>query len=109
MNKSQKNILSWKVISERILKMNLMIYGYRTTIVRVYGVNDSSLVNTKDKFLEDLNNKIGKVGKTREIIILGDPNNIVEKDNESQIVGSYGEDTRNDNRNRSITFSNRMI
>ncbi|XP_044757727.1 craniofacial development protein 2-like [Coccinella septempunctata] len=100
----RKYIQSWEAISERIIKMNLTIYGHRTTIIEVYGVNDDSLVSTKDKFFEDLKNEIMKVGKSREIIILGDLNSRVGKNRNSQIVGPYGEDTRNDNGNRLITL-----
>ncbi|XP_030749701.1 uncharacterized protein LOC115877594 [Sitophilus oryzae] len=98
----RKHVHSWEAISERIIKINMTVRENRITIFVVYGINDDSLVNVKDKFFEDLNNEITKVGKTREIIILGDLKCRVGKSTDSQVAGPYGEDTKNDNGEREI-------
>ncbi|XP_030767213.1 craniofacial development protein 2-like [Sitophilus oryzae] len=100
----RKHVHSWEAISERIIKINMTVRENRITIFGVYCIDDDSLVNVKDKFFEDLNNEITKVGKIREIIILGDLNCRVGKSTDSQVVGPYGEDTKNDNGNRLIAL-----
>ncbi|XP_030767310.1 craniofacial development protein 2-like [Sitophilus oryzae] len=100
----RKHVHSWEAISERTIKINMTVRENRITIFGVYGINDDSLVNVKEKFFEDLNNEITKVGKTREIIILGDLNCRLGKSTDSQVVGPYRKDTKNNNGNRLITL-----
>ncbi|XP_030764659.1 uncharacterized protein LOC115888913 [Sitophilus oryzae] len=59
----RKHVQSWEAISERIIKINMTVRENRITIFGVYGINDDSLVNVKDKFFEDLNNEIKKLEK----------------------------------------------
>ena len=83
--------------------MNLDIWGYRMTILGIHGVNDDATVEIKDDFYEQKNDEIGKIGTSREIIVLGYLNGRVGK-NTNNIAGPYGEDNVNDNENRIITF-----
>lgn len=61
--------------------MNLSIQGYRVSLLGIYGVNDDELVHNKDIFFEQLNEEIGKIGTTREIILCGDFNSRIGKKN----------------------------
>ena len=101
--KFRKYIKTWEAINSRIIKMNLDIWGYRMTILGIYGVNDDATVKIKDDFYEQINDEIRKIGTSREIIVLGDLNGRVGK-NTNNIAGPYGEDNVNDNGNRIITF-----
>ncbi|XP_072377771.1 uncharacterized protein [Diabrotica undecimpunctata] len=83
--------------------MNITIKGSRIAILGVYGINEDALVNSKDTFFEQLNDEIIKVGTSREIILLGDFNSRVGWKLNNKVVGTHGENTRNDNGTRLIT------
>lgn len=98
----RKHITSWEAVSERIIKMNLTLRGHRITVMGVYAVNDDTLVHLKDNFFEQLNEEIVKVGKARELVLLGDFNSRVGKRDRDMVVGRYGEEVINDNGERLI-------
>ncbi|XP_043485867.1 craniofacial development protein 2-like [Polistes fuscatus] len=100
----RKHITSWEAINERMIKVNMNIYGYRTTILGVYGVNEDALVANKDEFYEQLNDEIVKVGNTREIILLGDLNGRTGNKKQDDVVGRYGEEMLNDNGTKIINM-----
>lgn len=90
--KFRKFITSWEAVSERIIKMNITLYGNRLTIFGVYAVNDDALVSKKDEFFEHLHREISSIGRSREIIILGDLNGRTGAKTGDKAVGRYGED-----------------
>jgi hypothetical protein len=102
----RRYITSWEAINERLIKMNICLHGYKTTIIGVYGINEDALTQNKEEFFEHLNEEISKIGTSREIIIMGDMNSRVGKKDQDKIVGRYGEDTINDNGNRLINICN---
>jgi hypothetical protein len=102
----RRYITSWEAINERLIKMNICLHGYKTTIIGVYGINEDALTQNKEEFFEHLNEEISKIGTSRKIIILGDMNSRVGKKDQDKIVGRYGEDTINDNGNRLINICN---
>lgn len=57
------------IIDERMVKMNLKISENNTTTLRVYAVNENV-----DSFFEQLNEEIGNLRTSRDILILGDLN-----------------------------------
>ncbi|XP_030749694.1 uncharacterized protein LOC115877587 [Sitophilus oryzae] len=62
--KYRKYATTWEGISERIIKINMNIRGYRLTIIGVYAVNDDSPTASKETFFQQLNDEIIKTGKT---------------------------------------------
>lgn len=102
--KLRRLITTWEAISERLIKMNLTIRGKKITIIGVYAVNDDALVNIKDGFFEKLHSEIANIGRSREIIILGDLNSRTGKKQHNKVIGQYGEETINDNGNRLIAL-----
>lgn len=100
--KYRKYITTWEGISERIIKINMNIRGYRLTIIGVYAVNDDSPTASKDAFFQQLNDEIIKTGKTREIFLLGDLNSRTGKSDNDVTIGKYGEETLNNNGERLI-------
>lgn len=96
------------ILKSRIKFQNIEMYFsipknemflYRDVHIGVYGVNDDSLVNTKDKKLKQRDSEGGNDKRNHP----WRPELWSGKNNKSQIVGPYGEDTRNDNGNRLIT------
>jgi len=59
----------------------------------------------KDQFYEKLNETLIKIGKTREIILLGDFNGCTGTKVNNQVVGPYGETRISDNGKGLIDFS----
>lgn len=65
------------------------------------GSNDAPAMD-KDLFFNKLNNEITAVGRTRELMILGDLNSRTGRSRNSKSIGPYGESDRNDNGERLI-------
>lgn len=63
--------------------------------------NDASVLD-KDNFFNKLNNEIMAVGRTREVMILGDLNGRTGKSMNNKIIGPHGESDRNDKGERLI-------
>jgi len=100
----RKNITSWEAINERIIKLNIDLFGARTTIIGVYGVNEDENINVKDTFYEQLNNQIINTGSSRELILLGDFNARTGRKDNNKVVGKYGEEIVNSNGERLISI-----
>ena len=100
--KLKKFIHDYKYISDRIMTVTLKIYGYETTIVGVYAPVDASDNQIKDQFYGKLSNIILNIKRHHDIIIAGDLNARVKKQNDSDIVGQFAEDIQNDSGERLI-------
>ncbi|XP_056644815.1 craniofacial development protein 2-like [Diorhabda sublineata] len=100
--KYKKNVSSWEAISDRTIKVNVNLKGCKITIIATYGPNEDARVDEKEKYYETLNELISQTGNDREIIILGDLNARTGKETKHEIIGPYGENTRNDNGSRLI-------
>lgn len=58
----RRYVTTWEVNNQRIIKMNITIYGSKLTISRVYEVNEGTPISKKEKFFEQLNIKILTIG-----------------------------------------------
>ncbi|KAK7872016.1 hypothetical protein R5R35_004529 [Gryllus longicercus] len=97
--KWKKYIRNIECLSDRIIKIKMMLYGYPTTIIGVYGINDNALVDEKESFFGDLNEIIGNIPIHHEVILVGDWNGRVGN-REQGFVGPFGEEIVNDNGKR---------
>ncbi|PSN48016.1 hypothetical protein C0J52_23478 [Blattella germanica] len=102
-NKWRKCITELECINDRIIKLALSIFGQQTEIVGVYAINDDELVEKKEAFFETLSEVLEKGNPNHEVILIGDLNSRVGKD-EEDVVGRLGEDTKNDNGDRLINL-----
>jgi hypothetical protein len=48
--KWKSSIQSWGSIDERILKVDMNIWGYKLTIIGIYASNEDNKTTVKDKF-----------------------------------------------------------
>ncbi|XP_072377962.1 uncharacterized protein [Diabrotica undecimpunctata] len=80
--KFKHKITDFETIDENIIRVNINI--------------------NKDEFFEKLNDIITNIGKSRELIILGDLNSRVGQRINSKVIGPYGEINLNDNGERLI-------
>lgn len=101
--KWRKYIKTWEAINERMIKINICMFGRKVTILGVYAVNDDEPVSVKETFFQQLNDEVLKIGTSRELIILGDLNSRTGRKQNDNIIGRHGEDTSNDNGERLIT------
>lgn len=99
--KQLKNyIKSWEPINERLIKIELEMYGRDIVIIGVYGPNDDSQIQDKEKFIDCLSENIQKIKHTKEIILAGDFNSRTGRKEKDSVIGSFGEEQRNDNGER---------
>ncbi|XP_072384375.1 uncharacterized protein [Diabrotica undecimpunctata] len=87
---------------ENIIRVTININQTPVTILGVYAISDDESIAAKDEFFEKLNDIITNIGKSRELIILGDLNSRVGQRINSEVIGPYGEINLNDNGERLI-------
>jgi len=74
-NKKWKDsIKNWEAIDERILKLDMIIWGYKLTIIGLYAPNEDNGVTVKDKFFANLNEEIVNSRSGRQLVLMGDMN-----------------------------------
>ncbi|KAF2894867.1 hypothetical protein ILUMI_11306, partial [Ignelater luminosus] len=69
-----KNIRNWSAISERIIKMELMLQGQDLAIVEVYAPTNDATTEVKDASFEKLEEAIDTFENRRNLILLSDFN-----------------------------------
>jgi len=56
MNKKWKgSIKNWESIDQRILKLDINIWGFKLTIIGIYAPNEDNKTTVKDEFFANLN------------------------------------------------------
>jgi len=100
--KWKSSIKNWEAIDERILKLDMNIWGYKLTIIGIYAPNEDTGVTVKDEFFANLNKEIVKSGSGRQLILMGDMNGRTGRKTADTVVGNFGEDMVNDNSERLI-------
>jgi len=93
---------NWEAIGERILKLDMNIWGYKLTIIGIYAPNEDNGVTVKGEFFANLSEEIVISGSGRKLILMGDMNGRKGKKNGDTVVGNFGEDMVNDNGERLI-------
>ena len=69
-NKKWKgSIKNWEAIDERILKLDMNIWGYKLAIIGIYTPNEDNGVTVKDEFFANLNEEIVKSDSGRQLIL----------------------------------------
>jgi len=71
-NKKWKgSIKDWEFIDERILRLDMNIWGYKVTFIEIYAPNEDNRATAKDEFFANLNEEIVKSGSGRKLILMG--------------------------------------
>ncbi|XP_044761629.1 uncharacterized protein LOC123318912 [Coccinella septempunctata] len=60
---------------------------HKITVLGVYGVSNDTNRDEKEKFFDELNQEIAKIGNNRELIIMGDLNGRTGRRIGSEIIG----------------------
>ncbi|XP_044745272.1 uncharacterized protein LOC123307119 [Coccinella septempunctata] len=90
------------MVDENILTVNIKLLQHNITLLAIYAPSDDESIAYKESFFETLNDVIGRIGDSREIIMMGDFNSRTGRSPDSDIIGPYGEEQVNDNGNRLI-------
>lgn len=100
-----QKVCRWEYVSERLLLVTIMVEQNKEIAILVaYGPNEDEKVDVKEKFWEEISNV--KESVKNPIVIIGDLNGRVGKKdaNTVDVIGTQGEDKRNDNGCRLIKF-----
>lgn len=62
-----------------------------------YAVSDGALVGEKDKFSHQLHEELTKFGQSRKLVLIGDINPRIGREDHNKSRGKYEEDTVNKN------------
>jgi hypothetical protein len=95
------SIRNWESTDERILKLDMNIWGYKLTITAVYAPNEDTSATVKDEFFANLNEEIVKSGSGRQLILMGGVNGRTGKNKTGDTaLKIFGEDRVKDNGER---------
>ena len=72
--KYKRHIKDWEYINERLLTVNVKIYGRDIMIIAVYAQTDDSPLEIKDEFEATLTDVISNIRCRKEIIMMEDFN-----------------------------------
>lgn len=97
-----KFIKDYDFVSDRIVTATLKIYGHEIVIVGVYAPYDTSGIQIKDLFYEELSSVISKIKPHQDIIIAGDLNANVMSREDDDVVGKFAQNVENDSDKRLI-------
>ncbi|XP_022188702.2 craniofacial development protein 2-like [Nilaparvata lugens] len=95
-------IKSWKPVNERIIKVELEMYGREIIILGVHGPTNDSQVQDKENFSECLRVNVEEMKGRKEIILAGDLNGRTGRRIGDTVVGCFGEESINDSGERLI-------
>ena len=102
-NKKWKGyIKNWESMDERMLKLDMNIWGYKLTIIGVYAPNEENGVTVKDEFFANLKEEIVKSDCGRQLIVMGDMKGRTGRKTGDTVVRNFGEDIVNDSSKRLI-------
>lgn len=93
----KRNIKSWESINENIIRVDIKMKGYDTTIIGVYAPTENANANEKEEFRDALTTVLEKISNRRECIVIGDLNARTGSQQGSKVVGPFGEREVNEN------------
>lgn len=93
----KRSIKSWEEIDEQIMTIEIVKDSRHIVIIGVYAPSEDALPLIKDQFYDKLIQVVSNIKKDKEIVILGDLNARTGTENNSTIVGKYGEPVINNN------------
>ncbi|KAK3090899.1 hypothetical protein FSP39_015581 [Pinctada imbricata] len=101
-NKAKKSLMEWKPIDERLMYARFFTTSLKISIVVVYSPTNESAEEVKEAFLEQLQSVINNIPKHDVLLIIGDFNAKVGRNNEGHesAMGKHGIGERNDNGER---------
>lgn len=97
-----RRMKDWEAIDENIIRLNVNIMQRELVIMGVYAISDDESVSRKDEFYNKLSAVIQRVGRSKEVILMGDFNSRTGNRKDDPVVGPFGEDRCNDNGERLI-------
>jgi len=106
--KFKKNIKHWEEIDERIMKLEIEIWGHSIVIIAAYGPTEDTNVTIKDDFESKLASLLDNIGNRKEILLMGDLNARTGTEQEDNVIGKFGENVVNENGLRLIELCHRF-
>ena len=99
-----KHVTNYEYISERIMKIQINLYGRETVLIATYAPTDDSAINIKENYYEQLAEQLDKVKNYQEVILAGDLNGRVGSKVDDTVVGPFGEEITNESGERLINM-----
>uniref|UniRef100_A0A3P9H430 Endonuclease/exonuclease/phosphatase domain-containing protein n=1 Tax=Oryzias latipes TaxID=8090 RepID=A0A3P9H430_ORYLA len=105
---AEKSLIEWKPVNSRLIKIRMRGSHMNMTIIQCYSPTNDSEVEAKDSFYEQLDTEVKLTPRHDVLIIMGDLNAKVGKDNSNneRAMGEHGCGTMNENGERLIDFCN---
>ena len=102
----EKSMMSWKPISERMIKARFHSKHTNLTMIQCYAPTNESSKDEKEKFYEMLQKEVTEVPAHDMLIVAGDLNAKVGQinDGHERTMGKHGLGTRNENGEMFINF-----
>jgi hypothetical protein len=68
--KCKKGITNWEAVNENTVTVNISRLGIEIAVLCVYAPSNGKVDLEKDQFYEKLNETLGNIGTTREIVLM---------------------------------------
>ena len=103
---AEKSSLEWKPINDRIVYARFLSRLVKLSVQQVYAPTNEAIEEDKDNFYDQLQLILESVHKHDMLIVMGDLNAKVGKDNEGceNIMGKHDIGVRNDHGERLVDF-----
>ncbi|XP_060530421.1 craniofacial development protein 2-like [Cylas formicarius] len=92
-----KCIKSLEPINDRVIKIDIVVFGRHIIVIGEYGQTEDSALIEKTSFIQTIQEEIDKIKQNQELIIAGDFNGRTGIKENDAIIGRFGEDTVNTN------------
>nr|XP_022322870.1 craniofacial development protein 2-like [Crassostrea virginica] len=98
-NRAKKSLMEWKPINERLMYLRLYTSTLKISLIVVYSPTNDNTEETKEIFLEQLQEVINNTPKHDILLIIGDFNAKVGSSNKGyeSVMGKHGIGKRNEN------------
>ena len=103
---ARTTLLRWSPVSDRIMSARFNSRYARLTVILIYAPTNDAEEGVKDEFYEQLQKEVERTPRHDVLIIMGDANAKVGKDNEGweRVMGRQGIGTMNENGERLAEF-----
>ena len=103
---SRRYVKEWMCVNERLMKIRLRVNQEWVTFIQAYAPTEDSEEGVKDSFYYSLEELVTKVPKGDQLVLMGDLNARVGRDEKSWkgVIGRQEEETLNRNGRRLLDF-----
>jgi hypothetical protein len=103
-NQVEKSLIGYKVVNDRIMYIRVEAHPVNITCVQVYAPTTSVESEDIEEFYRNLQSVLNEIPRKDVLILMEDWNSKIGKGEETETVGKYGLENRNEEGGRLLEF-----